>query len=203
MARKSFPVVLSAPSGTGKTTLAHLLVDVIENIHISVSSTTRERRGNERDGIDYNFVSEKEFDDHIKKGLFIEWANVHGHKYGSSSEWAANSLKEGKDIVFDIDVQGGMQLKKLFPNAVLIFIVPPSMQILEERLRQRGTDSEQRIKERMKAAREEIKLGLAHYDYVINNAMLDRALFDLNAIIRTHRLTGIDRKKIERRILDK
>jgi len=201
MARQAFPVVLSAPSGTGKTTLAHLLVDSMSNLQISVSHTTRPARGNERENIDYHFVSKDEFQKMIDKGEFLEWAHVHGHMYGSSFEWCKQTLEEGKDVVFDIDVQGGLQIKKRFPHALLIFILPPSLEELELRLRNRGTDSEERINKRMNASRDEIRKGLETYDYVINNEALDRALFDLTSIIRTHRLTGFDREKIRKRLL--
>lgn len=201
MARIAFPVVLSAPSGTGKTTLAALLVNSVKDLHISVSLTTRPIRGNEREGIDYHFVTKEEFQEKINHNGFLEWANVHGNYYGSSLESTQKALAENKDVVFDIDVQGGLQIKKAMPNSVLIFILPPSLAVLEERLRNRGTESEELIQQRMDAARSEIEIGLATYDFVINNEILDRALFDLTAIIRTHRLMGIDRDKIRKRLL--
>lgn len=201
MARQAFPVVLSAPSGTGKTTLAHLLVDSISNLHLSVSYTTRPARGNERDGVDYHFITDDQFDDMIKENAFIEWATVHGNRYGSGLEWTLNELAEGRDVIFDIDVQGGLQIKQRIPNTMLVFILPPSLDELEQRLRNRGTDNEETIAKRMQAARDEIRMGLASYDFVINNEILDRAIFDLTAIVRTHRLMGFDREKIRKRLL--
>ncbi len=201
MARIAFPVVLSAPSGTGKTTLAHLLVNSVSNLQVSVSYTTRPIRGNEREGVEYHFVSEPEFNEKIEQNAFLEWANVHGKYYGSSMEMTEKALGEGKDVVFDIDVQGGLQIKRALPSSILIFILPPSLAVLEERLRGRGTESEELIQQRLSAARSEIEIGLSTYDYVINNEILDRALFDLTAIIRTHRLVGIDRDKIRKRLL--
>lgn len=201
MARMAFPVVLSAPSGTGKTTLAHLLVDSMPNLQISISHTTRPIRGNEQEDMDYHFVTDTIFDEMIDKNTFIEWAPVHGHRYGSSWNGTELALSEGRDVLFDIDVQGGIQIKKRFPRAVLIFILPPSMEILQERLVRRGTDSAELIAKRMQAARREVDVGLSHYDYVINNEQLDRALFDLTAIVRTHRLMGFDREKIRKRLL--
>ncbi len=201
MARQAFPVVLSAPSGTGKTTLAHLLVDSMSNLQISVSYTTRPMRGHERNNEDYHFVDAAEFNAMIKRNAFLEWAVVHGHQYGSSEEWTQQKLDEHKDVLFDIDVQGGLQIKKRFPKAVLIFILPPSMEELESRLRGRGTDPDDTIAERLKDARQEIRIGLDQYDYVINNEKLDRALFDLTAIVRTHRLLGFDRDKIRMKLL--
>lgn len=201
MARHAFPVVLSAPSGTGKTTLAHLLVDSMSNLEISVSYTTRPMRGHEQDQVDYHFVEDAEFDAMIQRNAFMEWAEVHGHRYGSSAEWTQFKLDEKKDVLFDIDVQGGLQIKKHFPNAVLIFILPPSFEELEKRLRGRGTEAEDKIQKRLEAARQEIRVGLSSYDYVINNEKLDRALFDLTAIVRTHRLEGFDRDRIRMKLL--
>jgi guanylate kinase len=201
MARKSFPVVLSAPSGTGKTTLAHLLVDSMSNLEISVSYTTRPRRGNEREDIDYHFISDAEFDAMIERNSFLEWAPVHAHRYGSSVEWTQKKLEENRDVLFDIDVQGGLQIKKQFPNTLLIFILPPSLEELKNRLYARGTEPAEKIEKRLVAARDEIRIGLQSYDYVINNEKLDRALFDLTAIVRTHRLEGFDRDRIRMKLL--
>ncbi|MES2503694.1 MAG: guanylate kinase [Myxococcota bacterium] len=201
MARHAFPVVLSAPSGTGKTTLAHLLVDSMSNLEISVSHTTRPRRGHEQEDVDYYFVDDVEFDKMIEENAFLEWAPVHGHRYGSSIAWTQKKMDDSRDVIFDIDVQGGLQIKKHFPNTVLIFILPPSFEELENRLRGRGTDPEEKIQKRLEAARQEIRIGLKTYDYVINNEKLDRALFDLTAIVRTHRLNGFDREKIRKKLL--
>jgi len=199
MSRKGFPVVLSAPSGAGKTTLAHLVVDAMANLVISTSYTTRECRGKERDGIDYHFVSNDKFEKIAGDNIFLEWAKVHGARYGSDGVWTKKMLDEGNDVIFDIDVQGGLQIKKKDPRAILIFILPPSIGELEDRLAKRGTDSKERIAKRIESAKEEITVGLKDYDYVINNEKLDRALFDLTAIIRTHRLMGINRNKIAKR----
>lgn len=201
MARQCFPVVLSAPSGTGKTTLSHLLVDSMPNLQLSVSYTTRPPRGNERDNVDYHFIDDIQFDQMVDQNAFIEWAPVYGHRYGSGLSWTSDTLKNGKDVLFDIDVQGGIQIKKRLPHSVLIFILPPSLEELEQRLRNRQTESEEIIQARMQLAADEIRTGLSFYDYVINNEILDRALFDLTAIVRTHRLTGFDREKIKKRLL--
>jgi guanylate kinase len=121
---------------------------------------------------------------------------VHGNFYGSSQEWTQARLDEGRDVLFDIDVQGGRQLKRIFPEAVLIFIVPPSMKELEDRLRRRGTDDDAVIARRLVAARQEIEAGLSAYDYVVQNARLETALADLAAIIRTERLRSSDRRSL-------
>jgi guanylate kinase len=200
MARKGFPIVLSAPSGTGKTTLAHLLNNSMDKLALSVSYTTRPMRGSEQDGINYHFVNRARFKSMIEANEFIEWAEVHGNFYGSCAQWTEKNLEEGRHVLFDIDVQGGLQIKKFYPDAVAIFITPPSFGELEKRLIRRGTESSESIKERLEAARDEIIIGLENYDYVINNEKLDRALFDLTSIIRTHHIMRIDRKKIEQRL---
>ncbi len=131
---------------------------------------------------------------------FLEWAKVHGNYYGSGAKWTEENLENSRHVLFDIDVQGGLQIKKHYQDAVTIFITPPSFEELEKRLVRRGTESPESIKQRLEAAREEIIIGLETYDYVINNEKLDRALFDLTSIIRTHHIMRIDRKKIQNRL---
>jgi len=200
MARKGFPIVLSAPSGTGKTTLAHLLVNSMDKLILSVSYTTRNIRGSEQDGVNYHFVTKDRFLKMIEDGEFVEWAQVHGHFYGSGLSWTKQSLENGRDVLFDIDVHGGLQIKRHYPEAVTIFITPPSFEELEKRLITRGTESNDVIKSRLLAAKDEILVGLDSYDYVINNEKIDRALFDLTAIIRAHHIMHIDREKIKNRL---
>ena len=201
MARRGFPVVLSAASGTGKTTLSHLLLDSDRSLVLSISTTTRAPRGSEEHGVDYHFVDVGIFEAMIARGAFIEHARVHGNHYGSSREWTEAQLAQGTDVLFDIDVQGGRQIKKLFPEAVLIFILPPTMDELEGRLRRRGTDSDEVIERRLAAARAEITEGLRDYDYLVINERLDQALGDLSAIVRTHRIRSADRSEISSRLV--
>lgn len=201
MSRRGFPVVLSAASGTGKTTLAHMLLDGDRDLFLSVSFTTRSPRGEERNGVDYHFIEDSAFREMADRGAFLEWAEVHGNLYGSSAEWTESQLEEGRDVLFDIDVQGGQQIKSHFPEACLIFLVPPSMEELEKRLRGRGTDDAAVIDKRLHAARAEIERGLELYDYVITNDRLDRALFDVTSIVRAHRLKGLRRERIRERLL--
>lgn len=201
MARRGFPVVLSAASGTGKTTLSHLLLDSDRSLVLSISTTTRAPRGSEEHGVDYHFVDVAGFEAMIARGAFIEHARVHGNHYGSSREWTEAQLAQGTDVLFDIDVQGGRQIKKLFPEAVLIFILPPTMDELEGRLRRRGTDSDPVIARRLAAARAEISAGLRDYDYLVVNERLDQALGDLSAIVRTHRIRSADRSEISTRLV--
>lgn len=200
MARKGFPIVLSAPSGTGKTTLAHLLNNSMDKLTLSVSYTTRSIRGSEQEGINYHFIDVPKFKTMIDNNEFLEWAEVHGNYYGSGARWTAENLALGKHVLFDIDVQGGLQIKSHYEEAVTIFITPPSFDELEKRLIRRGTETHESIRRRLEAAKDEIKIGLEKYDYVINNEKLDRALFDLTSIIRTHHIMRIDRQKIESRL---
>jgi guanylate kinase len=198
--RRGFPIVLSAPSGTGKTTLAHLLHNSMDKLTLSVSYTTRPMRGSEQDGVNYHFIEVDRFKEMIQKDEFLEWAVVYDNYYGSGAIWTEENLQNGKLVLFDIDVQGGLQIKKHYQDAVSIFIIPPSFEELEQRLVRRGTETPDKIKKRLQAARDEIKIGLSEYDYVINNEKIDRALFDLTSIIRTHYIKRIDRKKIEQRL---
>jgi guanylate kinase len=196
--RRGFPVVLSAASGTGKTTLANMLLDADQNLVLSISSTTRRPRGDEQDGVEYHFVDDETFRAMIARGAFIEHAEVHGNLYGSSAEWTRDRLDEGKDVLFDIDVQGGRQIRQRFPSSCLIFLLPPSLDVLATRLRGRGTDDDATVTRRLDAARSEIEAGLTDYDYVIVNDRLDRALADLTSIVRAHRLRAADRAALRR-----
>lgn len=181
-------LVLSAPSGAGKTTLARRLVDAIPEAHFSISATTRSPRGQERDGRDYFFLEYETFQSRIDEGEFVEWAEVHGHRYGTLQRTLDEALEQGQVALFDIDVQGGSTIKSKYPGAATVFILPPSMAELERRLRERQTDSEEVIARRMAAARIECERGAAQYDYVIVNDDLERAFGDLLAIIRAERL---------------
>jgi guanylate kinase len=180
-------LALSAPSGTGKTTLARRLVKEVPGAEFSVSVTTRERRRTERPGVDYHFVSPRTFDRKIDRGELLEWAEVHGHFYGTPRGPAERALASGGLVVFDIDVQGGRSIQRTYPEAVLVFLLPPSLRELERRLRLRGTDGSDTIRRRMLTARAEIEQGLAAYDYVVVNDEVDRAFHDLKAIVIAER----------------
>lgn len=195
---QGFPVVLSAASGTGKTTLSKMLLDADPRLVLSISFTTRAPRGSEENGVDYHFVDVGTFEEMLARDAFIEQALVHGNRYGSSKEWTRAQLDAGRDVLFDIDVQGGAQIKKLFPEALLVFILPPSMEELERRLRRRGTDADDVIARRLDAARQEIRAGLEGYDFVVLNERVEQALGDLAAILRASRLQRLDRKALGR-----
>ena len=179
---KPLLLILSAPSGTGKTTLARRLVAAHPGAVFSVSYTTRAPRGHEKDGVDYHFVSEERFQQMIGEGAFVEWAKVHGHHYGTPR----SSIDHAKGlVVFDIDVQGGETIKKQHPDAVRALILPPSLAELERRLRARSTDDDATVRRRLHAAQIEMRLArLAGYEYWVVNDDLDRAFGDLEAIVR-------------------
>ncbi len=181
--RPGLLLVLSAPSGAGKTTLAHRFRAAQPDAMFSVSATTRPPRGAERDGVDYHFVSPQRFAELVAEGAFAEFAEVHGHRYGTLRSTVDAALAAGRSALFDIDVQGGSSLRAAFPrDAVAVFILPPSVAELERRLRGRSTDSEETIRRRLGAARAEIARGLAAYDYVVVNDALDGALDRIRAI---------------------
>jgi guanylate kinase len=180
-------LVLSAPSGTGKTTLARRLLAELPDAIFSVSVTTRKPRGREQDGVDYHFVDVAAFQERIERGEFVEWAEVYGHFYGSSQAVVDEARARRGAAIFDIDVQGGLAIKRKQPDTVLVFVVPPAMDELERRLRERGTDAEDTIRRRMLAARSEIERGVASYDYIIVNDDFERAYRDLHAVVIAER----------------
>lgn len=180
-------LVLSAPSGAGKTTLSHMMKKAFPEAEISVSYTTRAARGTEQNGKDYHFVDPLTFKEMIDRNEFVEWAEVHGNFYGSSKCVIAHSYRPGGLAVFDIDVQGGTAIKRKYPDAVCVFILPPSMEELERRLRTRGTDSDDVIARRMLAARAECERGVASYDYLVINDRLEDAFKQLSAILIAER----------------
>lgn len=180
-------LVLSAPSGAGKTTLAHRLLKELSDTIFSVSVTTRRPRGKEQDGVDYHFVDVATFQQKIERSEFVEWAEVHGHFYGSSQSVVDEARARKGVAVFDIDVQGGQAIKRKHPDAVLVFVLPPSMEELERRLRDRKTDSDETIRRRMLAARSEIERGIASYDYIIVNDDIERAFQELRSVVVAER----------------
>ncbi len=153
----------------------------------SVSVTTRRPRGKEQDGVDYHFVDVATFQERIERGDFVEWAEVHGHFYGSPQSVVEEARAKKGVAVFDIDVQGGQAIKRKHPEAVLIFVLPPSMEELERRLRDRKTDSDETIRRRMLAARSEIERGIASYDYIVVNDDIERAFQELRSVVVAER----------------
>jgi guanylate kinase len=179
--------VVAAPSGAGKSSLVKALMELDAAVRPSVSHTTRPPRGQEKDGREYHFVSDAAFDALIQKEAFLEWATVHGHRYGTSRESIEQRIAQGADVVLEIDYQGALQIKKIFANAVLIFILPPSWDELRSRLQNRGEDSREVIETRLKNAAHEMSQA-PKFDFVIINELFERALFDLKAIVHSQRL---------------
>lgn len=172
--RRGIALVVSAPSGAGKSTLCGMLLKEFPNVHYSISCTTRYMREGEEDGKDYYFLDKKEFERRLDRGEFAEWANVHGNFYGTPIEPVLERLSAGEDVLLDVDVQGAAQIRKNLPEAVFVFILPPSMAELERRLRKRALDDEESIARRLGNARMEIQESL-WYDALILNDKLDAA----------------------------
>jgi len=178
--------VVSAPSGAGKTTLCRAMTDSLENLTHSISYATRKPRSGEIDGRDYHFISPARFQAMIDAGDFAEWAEVHSNLYGTSRRVLDDMISKGVDVILDIDTQGAKQIKSKFNTAVFIFIMPPSLEILEERLRNRKSDHEEEINKRMRRAREEIK-DFNMYDYIVVNRDFARALTEIRSIVIAER----------------
>ena len=181
--------IVSAPSGAGKTSLVHALLQREPQIGLSVSYTTRNPREGEIDGKHYHFVSRDAFLEMAKRGDFLESAEVYGNFYGTSQKWIADEIARGRDILLEIDWQGAAQVRRIFPRCVSIFILPPSKETLAQRLKGRGTDDAAVIARRLAAARDDVA-HVAEFDYVIINDNLDQALHELRSVVSAARLRG-------------
>jgi guanylate kinase len=179
--------IVAAPSGAGKTTLVRLLLENDPGIRLSISSTTRPPRPGEMNGREYHFVVVADFVESVSRGEFLEWAEVHGNYYGTAKHWVESEMTAGRDILLEIDWQGAQQVRKSFPQAIGMFILPPSIEALEDRLSSRGTDSATTIARRIAAAREEMR-HVDEFDYVIINDDLQRALGDMISVVSASRL---------------
>ncbi|HCJ52039.1 MAG: guanylate kinase [Gallionellales bacterium CG03_land_8_20_14_0_80_55_15] len=182
--------VISAPSGAGKTSLVHALLNSNAQLDLSVSYTTRQPREGEVEGVAYHFVSRDTFVEMAGRGEFLESAEVYGNLYGTSQTWISQENAKDRDILLEIDWQGAMQVRRLFPQCISIFILPPSLDALQQRLNGRGTDSREVINRRMAAVRDDVA-HVAEFDYVIINDDLNEALRELNAVVLAARLRGI------------
>jgi len=179
--------IISAPSGSGKSTLVHRLLQTVPNLAFSISYTTRPPRATEIPGEDYIFISRKDFEERLARGEFLEYAEVFGNYYGTNREAFESATREGKDLVLDIDIQGARQLRTAIPQAITIFVLPPSKQVMEQRLRSRSQDSEEVIQRRLQGAAVEVK-NYTHYDFVLINRDIDEASAQLVNIVEAERL---------------
>jgi guanylate kinase len=179
--------IISAPSGSGKSTLVHRLLKTVGNLEFSISYTTRAPRPSETPGVDYIFITRKDFEDRLARGEFLEYAEVFGNLYGTNRETFESATRQGKDLVLDIDVQGARQLKVAIPRAISIFVLPPSRDVLEQRLRSRSQDSEEVIQRRLRGAAEEVQ-NYTQYDFVLINRDIEEAAARLATIVEAERL---------------
>lgn len=183
---RPFALVIAAPSGAGKTTLAHALVERDEDVVFSISVTTRPARGHERPAKDYHFVSEAEFDRMVAAGELAEWAVVHGERYGTPRGAVEEALAGGRVVVLDIDVQGARQVRGAFPEAVLVFVLPPSAEELDRRLARRGSEEDAERRRRLAGARRELPAA-GEFDYVVRNDDFEKAIAALESIVAAER----------------
>ncbi len=190
--RRGLLFVLSSPSGAGKSTIARMLMNADPGVDMSVSATTRPRREGEIDGVHYHFVTDSEFDRMQESNAFLEWAHVFGFRYGTLRNEVLKVIEAGRDVLLDIDWQGTQQLKQVDPDIVRVFILPPSMEELERRLRSRGTDPEEVIQRRMNRAAAEIS-HWAEYDYVLINNDADKCCELVHNILKAERLKATRR----------
>ncbi len=184
--RRGLMFVVSAPSGTGKTTVVERLVQVVPDLSLSRSYTSRVMRAGENDGVDYNFITRARFETMIAEHAFLEWADVFGNYYGTCASDAEREMAAGRDLVLVIDVQGARQVRKMRSRTIGVFVLPPSFAVLERRLRGRSKDSEEAIRRRLATAREEIA-AVEEYDYVVVNDALDACVDRLRAIVFAER----------------
>lgn len=180
-------LLVVAPSGAGKSSLVNALLETDPSLQLSISCTTRQPRPGEEHGREYHFLSQDEFIKRRDQGDFLEWAEVHGNFYGTSRSWLEERMKEGKDVILEIDWQGARQIQNLIPEALWIFILPPSLHALEERLRKRGQDDETTIQRRISAAQTELS-HISEANYLVINDLFDAALFELRQIVAASRL---------------
>ncbi len=193
--------IISAPSGSGKSTLVHRLLQTVPNLTFSISYTTRPPRPVETNGVDYVFITRTDFETRLARGEFLEYAEVFGNYYGTNRETFERAVQEARDLVLDIDVQGARQLKVAIPEAISVFVLPPSRDVLEQRLRARSQDSEEVIQRRLKGAAAEVR-NYTQYDYVLINREIEESAARLESIVKAERLRKARMEEEVRPILE-
>jgi guanylate kinase len=193
--------VVSAPSGAGKSTLVQRLVSTVPDLMFSISFTTRKPRPGEVDGRDYFFIDDERFETMVREDGFVEWVQVYGHRYGTGRDWLNGVLASGRDVLLDIETTGALNLRRAIPDARMIFILPPSVAALEQRLRSRGKDSDEQIRIRMQHARHETELYHA-YDYLVMNDDLELAYRQFESIIHATRASRERMAPVVQRLLE-
>jgi guanylate kinase len=194
--------VIAAPSGAGKTSLVKALIESLEHIRVSVSYTTRAARPGEQEGVNYHFISHEQFEKMLDGSEFLEHAQVFDNYYGTGQAWVDSELKKGVDVILEIDWQGAQQIRRLHPDCASIFILPPSRETLEQRLRQRNQDSDEIIARRMQGAVEEMS-HYVEFDYLVINDDFQTALADLQSIVKSHRLQQrLQNEKLKHLLVD-
>ena len=193
--------IISAPSGSGKSTLVHRLLTTVPNLTFSISYTTRPPRPAETNGVDYVFICREEFEERLARSEFLEYAEVFGNYYGTNRETFERAVREGRDLVLDIDVQGARQLKVAIPEAISVFVLPPSRNVLEQRLRARSQDSEEVIQRRLQGAAAEVR-NYTQYDYVLINREIEESAARLESIVKAERLRKARMEEQVRPILE-
>jgi guanylate kinase len=190
---KPLIIVVSAPSGVGKTTICKRVINLVPNLRLSCSATTRAKRRDEKEGVDYYFVSRRKFKELITRGELIEWVFVHNHYYGTLWKEIDSAFKNGVDLLLDIEVSGAKEIKRRYQESILVFILPPSLKEWERRLRERNTESAESYQERLRWGLKEIE-AINNYEYVIINTHLEEAVEDLKSIIISERCRNRDIK---------
>ncbi|KUJ90699.1 MAG: guanylate kinase [Thermoanaerobacter thermocopriae] len=191
--KKGLLIVLSGPSGAGKGTICKALMEKEKDLKLSISATTRPPRSGEIEGKNYFFKTEEEFEKMIENDSFLEWAKVYDHYYGTPKDFVLKNLDEGNDVVLEIDIQGALKIKEKFPEGIFIFILPPSMEELKNRIKKRGTETEEEIIKRFKSAYEELNY-VSRYNYVVINDSIEEAVEKIKAIIIAEKCR-VDRNK--------
>ncbi len=179
-------IVLSGPSGVGKGTVCSVLLDKISNIQMSISYTTRDKRLNEKDGVNYFFTNEEKFHEMIDNADLLEYARVFGNYYGTSKKWIQKKIEDGVDILLELDTQGAFNVKKAFPDAVLIFLLPPSLKELKKRIHERGRETIEQVNFRLSRSKEEIK-SIPNFDYIVYNESIDQTVDSIISIVNASR----------------